>query len=88
MDLEWRLCSHVASHTATLSQVITSHTFFQTCRLLEAAKRYALDIADGKRPRQFSLTRSDRLETYGEAVAILGFARAQACLVRTAKPSE
>ena len=50
----------------------------RTRRLLEAAKRYALDIADGKRPRLFSLTRSDKLESYGEAVAILGFARAQA----------
>ncbi len=47
-------------------------------RLLEAAKRYALDIADGKRPRLFSLTRSDKLESYGEAVAIIGFVRAQA----------
>ncbi len=44
---------------------------------MEAAKRYALDIADGRRPRLFSLTRSDKLESYAEAVAILEFARAQ-----------
>ena len=47
-------------------------------RLLEAARQWALDIADGRRPRLISLTRSDRLESLGEAQAILGFARAQA----------
>lgn len=46
-------------------------------RLLEAARKYALDLADGRRPRLISLTRTDRLESLGEALAILGFARAQ-----------
>ena len=70
-----------------LSRVILSRAMQDTAvnrtldhkrRLLEAAKRYALEIADGKRPRLVSLTRSDKLESYGEAVALLGFARAQA----------
>lgn len=47
-------------------------------QLLAAAKQRALDIASGRLPRMYSLFRTDRLEPYGEAVAILQFARAEA----------
>ncbi|GBF93062.1 hypothetical protein Rsub_05673 [Raphidocelis subcapitata] len=43
-----------------------------------AAKQHALDIAAGKAPRNFSLTRGDKLEPLGEALAVVEFARAQA----------
>lgn len=46
--------------------------------LLQAAKKHALDIAEGRKPRVMSLLRTDRLEPYGEAVAVLDFARAEA----------
>eukprot|EP00775_Hariotina_reticulata_P003942 gene3942-4196_t len=46
--------------------------------LLAAAKQRALDIAEGRLPRMYSLYRTDKLEPYGEAVAILEFARAEA----------
>lgn len=46
--------------------------------LLAAAKHRALDIAAGVLPRLQSLQRTDRLEPYGEATAIIDFARAQA----------
>lgn len=46
-------------------------------RLLEAARKYALELADGRRPRLLSLQRTDRLESLAEATAILAFARAQ-----------
>lgn len=45
--------------------------------LLETARKYAVDIADGRRPRLISLHRTDHLEPLGEALAVLGFARAQ-----------
>lgn len=47
-------------------------------QLLQAAKQLALDIAGGKKPRNFSLTRTDRLEPMGEALAMIEFARAEA----------
>ena len=71
----------------------TDHCLLARCtvtlahRLMEAAKRYALDIADGKRPRLFSLTRSDRLESYAEAAAMLEFARAQVRILPVPQPS-
>lgn len=43
----------------------------------------ALDIAAGTRPRMFSLTRSDKIEPLGEALAIIDFARAQVCIARS-----
>jgi enoyl-CoA hydratase/3-hydroxyacyl-CoA dehydrogenase len=46
--------------------------------LLQAAKQLALDIASGAAPRMMSLTRGDRLEPMGEALAIIDFARDQA----------
>lgn len=47
-------------------------------QLLAAAKKLALDIAAGRAPRLRTLQRGDKLEPYGEAVAMLEFARAQA----------
>uniref|UniRef100_A0A7R9VSF7 3-hydroxyacyl-CoA dehydrogenase n=1 Tax=Chlamydomonas euryale TaxID=1486919 RepID=A0A7R9VSF7_9CHLO len=47
-------------------------------QLLDAAKHHALDIAEGRRPRNLSLVRTDRLEPLAEAMAILDFSRAQA----------
>lgn len=46
--------------------------------LLVAARRVAVEIATGQKPRNFSLYRTDKLESYGEALAILEFARAEA----------
>ncbi|KAF8056781.1 Glyoxysomal fatty acid beta-oxidation multifunctional protein MFP-a [Scenedesmus sp. PABB004] len=46
--------------------------------LLAVARARALDIAAGRLPRLASLTRTDRLEPYGEAVAVIALARAQA----------
>lgn len=46
-------------------------------KLLAAAKARALDIAEGRKPRLMSLTRTDRIEALGEALPILEFARAQ-----------
>lgn len=43
----------------------------------QAAKQLALDIASGARPRMNSLTRTDKLEPFGEAAAIIDFARAE-----------
>eukprot|EP00879_Flechtneria_rotunda_P001199 GHRR01001346.1.p1 GENE.GHRR01001346.1~~GHRR01001346.1.p1 ORF type:complete len:489 (+),score=186.50 GHRR01001346.1:104-1570(+) len=45
--------------------------------LMAAAKQRALDIASGKLPRQLTLLRTDKLEPFGEAIAIIEFARAQ-----------
>ena len=47
-------------------------------QLLPAATQLALDIASGRRPRLRTLLRTDKLEPYGEALAVLEFARAQA----------
>jgi len=46
--------------------------------LLEAAKKWALDIAAGRRPWLQSLQRTDKLDSLSEARAILKFARVQA----------
>ncbi len=46
-------------------------------KLLAAAKARALDIAEGRKPRLMSLTRTDRIEALSEALPILEFARAQ-----------
>jgi len=46
-------------------------------KLLSVAKALALDIADGLKPRLFSLERTDRLEPYSEALQIFDFAHAQ-----------
>eukprot|EP00850_Spirogloea_muscicola_P011161 SM000068S20593 [mRNA] locus=s68:396121:402013:+ [translate_table: standard] len=46
--------------------------------LLRAAKKWAVDIAEHRRPWVQSLYRTDKLETLGEARNILKFARAQA----------
>lgn len=45
--------------------------------LLATAKRLALDIAAGVKPRLLSLFRTDKLEPLGEALAVLDFARAE-----------
>jgi enoyl-CoA hydratase/3-hydroxyacyl-CoA dehydrogenase len=45
--------------------------------LLAAAKQHALDIAVGRKPLVLSLLRTDHLEPYGEALAVLDFARAE-----------
>ena len=45
--------------------------------ILSAAKAWALDMAAGRRPWLKSLYRTDKLETLGEARAILKFARSQ-----------
>lgn len=45
--------------------------------LLTIARRWALDIALGKRPRLSSLQRTDKLESLGDAREIIKFARAQ-----------
>ncbi|GLI69386.1 hypothetical protein VaNZ11_013987, partial [Volvox africanus] len=47
-------------------------------QLVSTAKALALDIADGKKPRMYSLTRTDKLPPLGEALAILDMARAEA----------
>ncbi|MEW5306749.1 MAG: hypothetical protein WDW36_009191 [Sanguina aurantia] len=47
-------------------------------QLLSAAKAYALDMAHGRKPRMYSLHRTDKLEPLGEALPVLEFARAQA----------
>ncbi|GBG75233.1 hypothetical protein CBR_g19869 [Chara braunii] len=46
--------------------------------VLGAARKWALDIVDRRRPRMISLTRNDILEPLGDARLILKFARAQA----------
>ncbi|KAG2441459.1 hypothetical protein HXX76_003081 [Chlamydomonas incerta] len=46
--------------------------------LLPAARALALDIAAGRRPRMYSLTRTDKLPPLGEALALLDMARAEA----------
>ncbi|XP_077218571.1 glyoxysomal fatty acid beta-oxidation multifunctional protein MFP-a-like [Tasmannia lanceolata] len=46
--------------------------------LVMTARRWALDIAESRRPWVLSLFRSDKLEPLGEAREILKFARAQA----------
>ncbi|XP_058083294.1 glyoxysomal fatty acid beta-oxidation multifunctional protein MFP-a [Magnolia sinica] len=46
--------------------------------LVMTARRWALDIAERKRPWVVSLYRSDKLEPLGEAREVLKFARAQA----------
>lgn len=47
------------------------------CTAQQAARQTALDIAAGRRPRLASLTRADRLEPLGEALAVIDFARAE-----------
>lgn len=46
--------------------------------MLETARQWALDVAEGRRARSFSLTRSDRLEPLGEALPMLQMARGMA----------
>eukprot|EP00475_Leptophrys_vorax_P025122 TRINITY_DN3507_c0_g1_i1.p1 TRINITY_DN3507_c0_g1~~TRINITY_DN3507_c0_g1_i1.p1 ORF type:complete len:728 (-),score=81.30 TRINITY_DN3507_c0_g1_i1:192-2375(-) len=46
--------------------------------LLPTAKAWALDMAAGRRPWLRTLERNDRLESLGEARAVMKFARAQA----------
>ena len=46
--------------------------------LVTAARHWALDIAECKKPWIISLYRNDKLEPLGEAREILKFARAQA----------
>lgn len=47
-------------------------------QLLPAARKLALAIAAGKAPRNLTLYRTDKLESLGEALAIIDFAKAQA----------
>ena len=47
-------------------------------QLLPAARKLALAIAAGKAPRIQTLYRTDKLESLGEALAIIEFAKAQA----------
>ena len=47
-------------------------------KLLPAARQLALAIAAGKAPRSQTLYRTDKLESLGEALAIITFAKAQA----------
>ncbi|KAL3160104.1 hypothetical protein ABBQ32_010882 [Trebouxia sp. C0010 RCD-2024] len=47
-------------------------------KLLPAARQLALAIAAGKAPRSYTLYRTDKLESLGEALAIITFAKAQA----------
>ena len=47
-------------------------------QLLPAARKLALAIAAGKAPRNQTLYRTDKLESLGEALAIIDFAKAQA----------
>lgn len=47
-------------------------------KLLPAARQLALAIAAGKAPRSQTLYRTDKLESLGEALAIIDFAKAQA----------
>ena len=54
--------------------------------LLAQARRMAISIADGKAARNKSLFRTDRLEPYDQAVAVLDFARAQASKVGLQHP--
>ena len=46
--------------------------------LLLAAKKLALDIAEGRAARMKSLLRSDRLDGFGECMAVIEFARREA----------
>ncbi len=48
-------------------------------QLLASACTLALDIALGRRPRLQTLYRTDKLEPYAEATAIMDMARAQTC---------
>lgn len=47
-------------------------------QLLSVAKKLALDIAAGRAPRLRTLQRTDRIESFGEAIATVEFAREQA----------
>lgn len=47
-------------------------------RLIQEAKKLALEMAAGRVPRQRSLFRTDKIEPLGEALQIIDFARAQA----------
>ena len=47
-------------------------------QLLPAARKLALAIAAGTAPRSQTLYRTDKLESLGEALAIIEFAKAQA----------
>lgn len=47
-------------------------------QLLDTAKAWALDMAAGTKHRPFTLYRTDKLESLGEAQMVLGVARAQA----------
>jgi len=46
-------------------------------QLLEAARRMALDIAEGRKPRMLSLYRTDKLETFGEAATVFEMAKSE-----------
>ncbi|GJS43654.1 3-hydroxyacyl-CoA dehydrogenase, conserved site-containing protein, partial [Tanacetum coccineum] len=48
-------------------------------KLVDATRRWALDILERRKPWVSSLYRSDKLEPLGEAREILNFARTQAC---------
>lgn len=54
--------------------------------LMSKAKRMALDMASGVAPRNKSLFRTDRLDSYAESMAILDFARAKAAKVGLQHP--
>jgi enoyl-CoA hydratase/3-hydroxyacyl-CoA dehydrogenase len=54
--------------------------------LLRAAKKMAMDMALGLVPRNKSLFRTDRLDSYAESMAILDFAREKAAKVGLSHP--
>jgi enoyl-CoA hydratase/3-hydroxyacyl-CoA dehydrogenase len=54
--------------------------------LLPAAKKMALDIAEGRLPRNKTLFRTDKVEAFDQTVAILDFARQQAAKVGLQHP--
>eukprot|EP00195_Chlamydomonas_chlamydogama_P011374 CAMPEP_0202900968 /NCGR_PEP_ID=MMETSP1392-20130828/12462_1 /ASSEMBLY_ACC=CAM_ASM_000868 /TAXON_ID=225041 /ORGANISM="Chlamydomonas chlamydogama, Strain SAG 11-48b" /LENGTH=718 /DNA_ID=CAMNT_0049587441 /DNA_START=176 /DNA_END=2332 /DNA_ORIENTATION=+ len=74
---EMMLTSQPIKHDAALKLGLVDEVVPKD-QLLQAAKRRALDIATGRQPRLYSLTRTDKLEGLAEAQAVLDFARAEA----------
>eukprot|EP00199_Chlamydomonas_sp_CCMP681_P001081 CAMPEP_0119102552 /NCGR_PEP_ID=MMETSP1180-20130426/1265_1 /TAXON_ID=3052 ORGANISM="Chlamydomonas cf sp, Strain CCMP681" /NCGR_SAMPLE_ID=MMETSP1180 /ASSEMBLY_ACC=CAM_ASM_000741 /LENGTH=722 /DNA_ID=CAMNT_0007086861 /DNA_START=27 /DNA_END=2195 /DNA_ORIENTATION=+ len=76
-SIEMMLTSQLINDKAALKLGLVDAVVPQA-QLMEAACKLALEIAEAKRPRNITLFRTDRLESFGEASMILQFAREQA----------
>ncbi|GAX81453.1 hypothetical protein CEUSTIGMA_g8882.t1 [Chlamydomonas eustigma] len=77
-SIEMMLTSQPIKHEAALQLGLVDALAPSLDQLLPVARKYALDMAEGRKPRVLSLNRTDRLEPLSEALGIFEFARMEA----------